>query len=134
MTMSPDGQRIEDLLAHLAKAAPAEPMRTKVLEEVDRRLASRDIPYDEWEVLFRERLQVERDLLTGIRPGTAGPAHPAGQRRPIRGLRVADPVGLVAAVVGLALMALNAVLVLAERRSQDNAHDRDQARARHAAR
>jgi hypothetical protein len=109
-------------------------MRTKVLEEVDRRLASRDIPYDEWEVLFRERLQVERDLLTGIRPGSAGPAHPAGQRRPIRSLRVADPVGLVAAVVGVALMALNAVLVLAERRAQDIAHDRDQARARHAAR
>jgi hypothetical protein len=134
MTMSEEGQRIEDLLAHLAKAAPAEPMRTKVLDEVDRRLASRDIPYDEWEVLFRERLQVERDLLTGVRPGSAGPAQPAGRRGSIRGLRVADPVGLVAAVVGVALMALNAMLVLAERRAQGNAHDRDQARARQAAR
>jgi hypothetical protein len=109
-------------------------MRAKVLDEVDRRLASRDIPYDEWEVLFRERLQVERDLLTGTRPGTAGPAHPAGRRGairgPIRGLRVADPVGLVAALVGVALMALNVVLVLAERRAHDTAHDRDQARAR----
>jgi hypothetical protein len=47
-----------------------------------RRLASRDIPYDEWEVLFRERLQVERDLLTppttatrlgrGMPPGDIG--------------------------------------------------------------
>jgi hypothetical protein len=119
MTMSEEGQQIEDLLAHLGKAAPGEPMRTKVLDEVDRRLASRDLAYDEWEVLFRERLQVERDLLTGTRPGTASPADPSRQREGTGGFRTSDPVGLVAALVGVALMALNAVLVLAERRQAD---------------
>ena len=38
-----------------------------------------DIAYDEWEVLYRMRLQVERDLLVGVRVGEAGPGlAPAG--------------------------------------------------------
>jgi hypothetical protein len=128
MTMTAEGQKIEDLLAELAEADPGADERAAVLADVDRRLASRDIPFDEWEVLFRERLQVERDLLTGVRPGTANPASPKGSsdgRRPR--LPVADPIGLVAALVGMALMALNAVLLIAERRK---GHERTHERAR----
>lgn len=35
------------------------------LEKIDERLASLVIPYEEWEVLYRQRLQTERDLLRG---------------------------------------------------------------------
>jgi hypothetical protein len=121
MTMTAEGQKIEDLLAELAKADAQPDTRAAVLADVDRRLASRDIPYDEWEVLFRERLQVERDLLTGVAPGTANPASPKGSSIPGSHTRVAvaDPIGLAAALVGIGLMVLNAVLVLAERRGDD---------------
>jgi hypothetical protein len=129
MTMTEDGQKIEDLLAELAETNPDADVRAAVLADVDRRLANRDIPYDEWEVLFRERLQVERDLLTGVRPGTANPANPKGSARAERRARlpVTDPIGLVAALVGVALMALNAVLLIAERR---NGHERPGQRGR----
>ena len=39
------------------------------LQEVDRRLASVVVPEDEWEVLYRERLQIERDLLRDHQDG-----------------------------------------------------------------
>jgi hypothetical protein len=32
---------------------------------MDHRLATLVLPYDEWEVLYRQRLQVERDHLAG---------------------------------------------------------------------
>lgn len=121
MTMSAEGQRIEDLLADLAEAEAGGDERTAMLAEIDHRLTSWKIPYDEWEILFRERLQVERDLLTGTKPGTASPASPEGEgkdggrrlRLPRLSLGVAS---LVAVLVGVGLTVLNAVLVVAERR------------------
>src|SRR5712671_291705 len=43
------------------------------LRSIDSALAILTVPHDEWEVLYRERLQVERDLLAGDRPGEAFP-------------------------------------------------------------
>ena len=34
-----------------------------MLPELDRMLAELTIPYEEWEVLYRQRLQLERDFL-----------------------------------------------------------------------
>jgi hypothetical protein len=31
------------------------------------------VPTDEWDILYRIRLQIERDLLIGAEPGTAPP-------------------------------------------------------------
>jgi hypothetical protein len=128
MTMTPEGQKIEDLLAGLAKAEPGEDERDAVLADIDHRLASRDIPYDEWELLFRERLQVERDLLIGTKPGTASPASPDGRpdahggTRWLPQLSVGGAAALLATVVGLGLTALNAALVLVEwRESREDA-------------
>ena len=61
LTASKEGQRLEDRLLALA-SGPADEAPS-ALEEVDLRLASLVVPEDEWEVLYRERLQIERDLL-----------------------------------------------------------------------
>jgi hypothetical protein len=68
LTVSAEAQGIEDRLALLARDEPPEGARTfddaaaEELDAIDRRLATVEIPYEEWEVLFRQRLQVERDL------------------------------------------------------------------------
>jgi hypothetical protein len=92
-----------------------------MLADIDHRLASRDIPHDEWEILFRERLQVERDLLTGTKPGTASPASPDGEAGDGQGRRFphlsgAGLASAIAVIVGLGLTALNAAFVILERR------------------
>lgn len=51
---------------------------------VDARIASLNVPYDEWEVLYRQRLQVERGLRRaaasggGSRDGKGGPLQVIG--------------------------------------------------------
>jgi hypothetical protein len=67
LTATKEGQRIEDRL--LALAAGPNDEAALGLQEVDRRLASVVVPEDEWEVLYRERLQIERDLLRDGRDG-----------------------------------------------------------------
>lgn len=58
MTSAKESQQVEDVLRALAEGrAPG-----GALAAVDERLASLTIPHDEWEVLYRQRLQVERDL------------------------------------------------------------------------
>ena len=51
---------------------------------IDTLLLDLAIPVDEWDILFRLRLQVERDILAGTRPGTAFPGEAADARRPAR--------------------------------------------------
>ena len=68
LTVSAEAQGIEDRLTRLARGATSdgEPVfddATAVdLAAIDHLLATVQIPYDEWEVLYRQRLQVERDL------------------------------------------------------------------------
>src|SRR3954453_11647244 len=69
MTVTEEGQAIEDRLAALAHSPagadgppPFDAAARDELEGVDRQLAATDIAYEEWEVLYRKRLQVERDL------------------------------------------------------------------------
>ena len=38
---------------------------------IDEQLSTLEIPYEEWEVLYRQRLQVERDLRAGAMAGEA---------------------------------------------------------------
>jgi hypothetical protein len=122
LTMSADAQKIEDQLGRLAAERPHEPARGESLAAIDDQLATRELPYDEWEVLYRQRLQVERDLLVGKRPGEEMPAAggaTSGSRPAttgVLGLFRRDPLGTSFAAGGLALMALNAALILLERR------------------
>jgi hypothetical protein len=122
LTMSAEAQKIEDRLGHLAKDRPYGAERAEALASIDDQLATKELPYDEWEVLYRQRLQVERDLLLGNRPGeempvaggTAASVRPANTG--VVGLFRRDPVGTAFAAGGVALMALNAALLLLERR------------------
>ena len=58
MTTAKESQQVEDVLLAISEGrAPAGAMGA-----VDDRLARLTIPHDEWEVLYRQRLQVERDV------------------------------------------------------------------------
>ena len=137
MTTSAEAQEIEGRLERLAAArtaggAPgaaaanegdAPPVDVAAeLRSIDEALAVLAIPHDEWEVLYRQRLQVERDLLAGSLPGAAfpggGPKTLApgrnGQRTEADALP--DWVPAVIAASGLVLTAADIALALAERR------------------
>lgn len=74
LTASEEAQKIEDALRELHD--PADPTGRQeaisTLSKIDERLKELTVPYEEWEVLYRQRLQVERDLLRG---GTIQPHH-----------------------------------------------------------
>ena len=79
LTVSAEAQAIEDRLATLMRPAASTPDRpvrfddaaATELEAIDVELATLNVPYDEWEVLYRQRLQVERDLRAGAMAGEA---------------------------------------------------------------
>ena len=104
-TTSAEAQAIElrlEKLAHDPSHAFAE------LRRIDEELATIELDADEWEVLYRIRLQVERDLLTGRPVGTApGPAGDTGPRR----LPEAQPGSVPGASLGIAA-AVGALLLL----------------------
>jgi hypothetical protein len=114
LTNSAEGQAIEDRLMRLARPGVSRADQEATLEWVDRHLATDEIPYEEWEVLYRERLQVERDLLRGARPGAVTPTADGGRESGPglwSRLRSRDlPRVLVNSVV-LALLALDALLL-----------------------
>jgi hypothetical protein len=72
LTVSAEAQAIEDRLTALANGS-GDPERrprfddaaARAFTAIDQELATIVIPYDEWEVLYRQRLQVERDLRVG---------------------------------------------------------------------
>jgi hypothetical protein len=69
-TTSAEAQRLEDALAKVTDTRPARRGQlsgaaSAELDEIDRRLLALEIPTDEWDILYRLRLQVERDLLAG---------------------------------------------------------------------
>lgn len=138
MTASAEAQAIEGRLERLAAArrgggepgaaavndGDAAPVDVAVeLKSIDDALAVSTIPHDEWEVLYRLRLQVERDLLAGARPGASFPGGgPDTLAKDGRGPgagdtdRLPDWLPNVIAVGGLALTAADVVLALADRR------------------
>jgi hypothetical protein len=76
LTISAEAQAVEDRLAALARprtATPNQPPRFDDAEfaAIDERLSTLEIPYEEWEVLYRQRLQVDRDLRAGAMAGEA---------------------------------------------------------------
>jgi hypothetical protein len=78
LTMSAEGQEIEDELAHLGTAGGATGGRLAAdvsahFAAIDDRLMVLAVPTDEWDILFRLRLQVERDLLAGSGSGSVAP-------------------------------------------------------------
>lgn len=79
LTVSAEAQAVEDRITALAVGPSGERDRAPRFDDaasaefaaVDEQLATIRIPYDEWEVLYRQRLQVERDLRAGAMAGEA---------------------------------------------------------------
>ncbi len=79
LTISAEAQDVEDRLAALARPPTATPDRPPRFDDavaaefaaIDEQLATLEIAYEEWEVLYRQRLQVERDLRAGAMAGDA---------------------------------------------------------------
>ena len=134
MTTSAEAQAVEALLERLTKpkvaggvpgAAGLDDLATaaSTLAAVDRQLATLDIDHDEWEILYRQRLQVERDLLAGRRPGsvaTTEASSPLGARLDGARARAAETRGgrgwsEAIAVAGFVLIAADVALTLRDR-------------------
>jgi hypothetical protein len=116
LTTSAESQAIEERLERLARKAQPGAAADAELTAVDRLLATVEIPYEEWEVLYRIRLQVERDLLSGIKPGHDFPgAKDSASRRDTAPQRDASPVEIVLATASIGLVLLDVVLALRER-------------------
>ena len=113
LTASAESEEIEDRLTALAKVDEATAMSR--LAELDGEIARLPVPFEEWETVYRQRLQVERNILArelrGIEPAEARAllaVTPEKGRLPI----VDWAIGLVSA----ALLALDIGLLLARRR------------------
>jgi hypothetical protein len=121
----------------MAAAAPAavrrmpDPGPEAAFRDIDRRLSTEAFPQPDWEVLYRMRLQVERDFLASraagatagrsMAPGRGAVAAPRAMRRVTR--RGADPgrVAGLAAAVAIGLTVLDVALALVEHASEGRA-------------
>jgi hypothetical protein len=106
LTTSAEAQAIEDMIRATLQA-PSLERRARALEVIDRRLASTTISFDEWETLYRQRLQA--GLLAGrepdasvdrLEPEPASPVAPAWERH----LRGAGGALALVGVVGLLVL------------------------------
>jgi len=70
LTSSKEAQEIEDVIKGM-RDNPDRQRSLDMLPGLDDELAHLTVPYEEWEVLYRQRLQVERDLLRPAEPGPA---------------------------------------------------------------
>jgi hypothetical protein len=77
LTTTPEAQKLEDIITATADLRGRE-AELKLLE-IDRRLATIVVPYEEWETLYRMRLQLDSERL-GIAPNVAGQGVAASER------------------------------------------------------
>jgi hypothetical protein len=85
LTTSKEAQEVEDRLRRLARPAGAAGVtpqagRRAEFEAIDSTLVDLAVPTDQWDILYRIRLQIERDLLIGAEPGTVFPGHESNPR------------------------------------------------------
>jgi len=114
MTTTAEAQHVEDLIRETAGGAEdrdGQSVQSRVarLRAIDSDLARLTVPFEEWETVYRQRLQVERDLLAGETNELAVPAserqHDPEPRPPL-----ADRVFALGTAV---LIAVDAVLLAA---------------------
>jgi hypothetical protein len=116
LTTTRETQQIEDRLERISNGSPSPAGAAVEFEAIDRDLALLDVPYEEWEVLYRLRLQVERNLLASgdgrkqVSPGAAAQGSAA------QGSGAPGALQGAAAGVGVAAVALPLILAVLERR------------------
>jgi hypothetical protein len=107
LTTSAEAQHVEDQLRQIRHAAGSQSLDASLaaLHRIDEQLASLTVDHDEWEVLYRERLQAEQELDHGeLGPG----ADEDAQRPSSRG-------ALALGIVGMGLIALDLGLAIGDR-------------------
>ena len=127
LTTSAEAQKVEDVLDAIrddGRHAPPEQTLDR-LREVDRQLATLPVQYDEWEVLYRLRLQLERDARAALDHGEANIAPELGETGVERRAGSADgrpglptPVQAAIGLGGAALVAVDVALQLVDRRQR----------------
>ena len=112
LTTSADAQKIEDRLDEIRQNAGTAPVGTTLdaLHEVDEKLARLTVSYEEWDVLYRERLQVEHELLVGGTPGSDDESRLTEEGRAGNSTR-----DLVIGALGIGLVALDVGVAIADR-------------------
>lgn len=109
LTVSSEAQGVEDRITRLA-GGDIEGSRTfptydleaqETLADIDATLTRIQIPYDEWETLYRQRLQVERDLRARFMAGLDDLGEPGSSTKPGRsvGNAIRNGAGLIVDVV-----------------------------------
>jgi hypothetical protein len=113
LTTSAEAQKIEDLLDQIRDRArrDAPDVTLGLLAEVDKKLESLDVAYEEWQVLYRLRLQLERDARKAADAGETEPADAAAREGGLPS-RARLAIGLG----GTALVAVDIALQLAQLR------------------
>ena len=108
MTTTAKSQRIEDQLAELARAEGlSDSARQQRLQGLDAKIAKLAVPFDEWETVFRQRLQVELDLM-GVEVEGHGTNWRGAEPSP-------SLLERLVAIGTIALIATDAMLLLANR-------------------
>ena len=134
MTTSAEAQDVEARLEALSRpaAAGAEPgsdgpvdlaAASATLASIDQDLAILEISHDEWEILYRQRLQVERDMLAGRSPGSVQPTEagsPLGEavdrgRRDRVEASGRGKVGTAIAILGFGLISADVAVAILDR-------------------
>ena len=129
LTTTAEAQAVEDRIQRLAEKQEAtgtgdgrvrSAERIEQVRNLDSELVSLTIPFEEWETLYRQRLQVERDLLrdgnedgnaNGSDGGAGGGPGPESRRR-------AGKLDVGVAAVGLGLVALDIAMLMGRRRDE----------------
>jgi hypothetical protein len=118
LTTTAEAEAVEQRLERLARSRPGWEEAARELAAVDRELATLKVSYEEWETLYRIRLQVERDLLAGAKPGEVFPGGSAPSAiATARANEPASPLEVALATVSIGLVLLDVVLALRERRN-----------------
>jgi hypothetical protein len=130
LTTSAEAQKLEDELDRIRdEGRETRPQQTlKHLSALDDKLSRLDVPYEEWEVLYRLRLQLERDARaaldhneTTLSPELGeAPSSSDGATETPNGRGLPVPAQVAIGLGGAALVAVDVALQLADRRSSAN--------------
>jgi hypothetical protein len=127
LTASAESERIEDEIRDVAAATndvgpPGVGQLTTRIQALDSQIARLMVPFDEWETVYRERLQIERDLLTkrlDIEQSALaiGPVSDSGAGR-----RRLSPADWLIAGASIGLLALDVALLIEGRFGRSRRH------------